>query len=145
VAVESLKHSASLPATLEGLRRRLAPGGRLVIVEDLHLGSERGAAARALMRYWSLASLFREADYVAVLGAEACEIVDFSARVAPASTARAVAKLALLEAWIRVAPRSRREALRAFAGGLHLERLYARGEMAYKAIVCPATSARGVR
>jgi SAM-dependent methyltransferase len=134
VAVESLKHSADLGRSLRSIRQSLKPAGQLVVVEDFYSGEEREAAARELARDWSLERLHGETDYLAILGAAQCSVVDLSDRVPRTPLTAAKAKLALLKLWSLLAPREHTRALRAFCGGLQLEKLYSSGQMTYKAI-----------
>ena len=135
VAVESLKHSADLPRTLETLVSSLAPGGRLVIVEDVLVGEESRPSARHLASDWSLTRLYREAEYVEGLGERGCRVVDLTHAVSVGSRILLASKLAALEVVLALAGRERAAGLRAFRGGLHLERLYAAGAMRYVALL----------
>ena len=135
VAVESLKHSAGLSATLAALVDALAPGGRMVVVEDVLVGDGGCPSARRVVSDWSLTELHREADYVSGLGGSACRVVDLTPAVRLGHPAVLSAKLVALGLALTVARRERAAALRAFRGGVHLEKLYAAGAMRYEAFL----------
>jgi hypothetical protein len=82
-----------------------------------------------------LRKLYTEADFVARLGAAQCRIVDLTARVGRASRAALVVRLAMVGSALMLVRGSRATALRAFRGGLRLQRLYTDGAMTYKAIL----------
>lgn len=133
VAVESLKHSPDLDVTLRAVRGSLAPGGRLVIVEDVFGGAPGSASARGVASDWSLTRLYREADYVEALGDAGCRAVDLTAAVRRSGAFALAGKLGALNMAMLCQGPTRAVALRAFRGGLHLEKLYAVGAMRYLA------------
>lgn len=135
IAVESLKHSADLDRSLGALCGSLRERGELVIVEDLYAGGGSRAVADRLAADWGLSMLYTEADFVARLGAEQCRIVDLTACVPLASQAALLVRLALLAPLLMLVRGRRGTALRAFRGGLNLQRLYADRAMTYKAIL----------
>jgi SAM-dependent methyltransferase len=135
VAVESLKHSSNLTRTLRSIQRCLKPGGQLIVVEDVGKGILDVAVAEQLAADWALTSLYTENDYVAVLGSDRCMVVDLSSFVRIGAARRFSPRRAVLGLLLRFVRANRASALRAYRGGLHLERLYAEGRMAYKAIL----------
>jgi SAM-dependent methyltransferase len=134
VAVESLKHSSDLGATLSGLREALAPGGRLVVVEDVFDGDPSCASARRVVSDWLLTTLYREGDYAAALSPAACRVIDLTVGVLPSSRFALAGKLGALNLALSWQGPSRAAALRAFRGGLHLEKLYAASMVRYVAM-----------
>ena len=134
IAVESLKHSPDLARSLGSITRALADGATLVVVEDLAAVDADDADARGLAQDWGLARLHAEEDYLVPLGRDRCTTVDLTSAVPRASRLELAAKLATLNAAATFGPASRSRLIRAFRGGLRLEKLYARGAMAYKAI-----------
>lgn len=134
VAVESLKHSTDLGGTLCALHEALVPGGRLVVVEDVFDGDPSCASARRVVDDWLLTTLYREADYAAVLSPPTCRLVDLTSGVRPSGRLALAGKLTALSLALPWLGPSRAAALRAFRGGLHLERLYAMGMMRYVAM-----------
>jgi SAM-dependent methyltransferase len=132
VAVESLKHSGDLSRTLQGLREALAPGGRLVVVEDVYDGDPSTLSAQRVISDWLLTTLYRLSDYTVDMSP--CRLVDLSAGVQPSGRLALATKLAALGLALPWAGPTRGAALRAFRGGLHLERLYAAGIMRYVAM-----------
>lgn len=134
VAVESLKHTADLSGTLRGLHGALAPGGRLVVVEDVFDGDPSCASARCVVADWLLTTLYGEADYAAALSPASHRAVDLSAGVHPSGRLALAGKVSALNLALPWQRPSRAAAFRAFRGGLHLERLYAMGMMRYVAM-----------
>jgi SAM-dependent methyltransferase len=134
VAVESLKHSPDLIASLRSLLEALRPGGQLVVVEDLFNAAESASFAQCIVRDWNLARLYEESDYVGPLNAANCRIADLTDEVRVSGRLAIALRLALLAVLIPFAAAGTAAALRAFRGGLYLEKSYARGAMAYKAI-----------
>jgi SAM-dependent methyltransferase len=135
IAVESLKHSSNLGRSLHTLRNSVRKGGQLVIVEDLYMGAETGAFVDQIVADWSLRRLYTEADFLAHLGGAQCRIVDLTGCVPPASRSGVVVRRAALALALPFATRHAATALRAFRGGLNLQRLYADGAMTYKGII----------
>lgn len=135
VAVESLKHSTDLGSSLAALLRSLRRGGTIVVVEDLYTGRPENPVARRVVRDWGLERLYRQEDYTDVLGAGRCCVIDLSAAVERSARARILAKLVSLRVLQEFVGGETAIALRAFRGGLYLERLYADRELDYKAIV----------
>ena len=143
LAVESLKHSNDLRLSLQSLVRSVRPRGSLAVVEDLFTGNDDDALARSLIKDWGLKALYREADYLAHLDASRCQIFDLTGHVRRAGTLGVAIRLRALGVLLKLVGATTAMALRAFRGGLALERMYANGAMAYKVIVCrPAGPAR---
>lgn len=134
VAIESLKHSPDLQRSLRSLVRALAPGGRMVIVEDLYTGGINHPSARQMAKDWLLAKNYREADYLDCLAAGKVRSFDLTKRVKVPGRLSSAAALLAVQAYLKAGSRKHRKALQAFRGGLHLQRLFAGGLMRYKAI-----------
>lgn len=134
VAVESLKHSADLEITLHSILASVAPGGRAVIVEDLLVGDPTLADARHVVGDWLLTRLYAEADYRAGLAGTSARVVDLTSAVPRRGRLVIAAELGAVNAALAWPATTHMAALRAFRGGLHLERLYATGAMRYKAL-----------
>jgi len=132
IAVESLKHSDDPSGTLRGLYEALAPGGRLVVVEDVFDGDPTSPSAQRLVADWLLTSLHQESDYMAVLAPN--RVVDLTGGIRPSGRLALAMKLAALNVALPWVGSTRGAALRALRGGLHLERLYAAGMMRYVAM-----------
>ena len=141
VAVESLKHGDDLGRAMRALHGALAPGGRLVVVEDVFEGDPWCASARRVVSDWLLTALYREADYSAALSPAECRVVDLTAGVRPGGRLALAAKLAALNVALPWQSPSAAAALRAFRGGIHLEKLYASGMMRYVAMFWSKTGA----
>lgn len=139
IAVESLKHSADLAASVRALRAALAAGGRLAVVEDVFDGDQDCARARRVASDWLLPRLYTERDYRALLGA--VRVVDLTPAVRRRSRVALAARAAALGSVLPWLPPARAAAWRAFRGGLHLEKLYAAGLVRYLAFVTSRTAA----
>ena len=90
--------------------------------------------ARGLAEDWELARLYGQNDYLALLKPEHREIVDLHGVCRAHRSFELLAKLAALDAAVALGPAARARVIRAFRGGLRLEKLYARRAMSYKAI-----------
>jgi len=134
IAVESLKHSFDVKRSIQSLVRALKPGGRMVIVEDLFCGPKQHPSARQMVKDWVLTRSYSEADYVDALSSGRTVITDLSSRVKIPNRIAIKAALLAVQALLIIGPHKHSLAFRAFRGGLHLQRLYARGLMHYKAI-----------
>jgi SAM-dependent methyltransferase len=135
MAVESLKHSSNIEISLRSMCTALRKGGVIVIVEDVATGDENCISARCLTRDWRLTKLYGEADYIDVLGSSNCRVIDLTDGVKRPRDSILRLGLALLEPLTRLSRGRCLLALQAVRGGLHMQRLYAKGSMAYKAIV----------
>ena len=132
VAVESLKHSFDLSRSLASLAGALRPDGMLIIVDDFFQGDAASPDGMRLSRDWGLERLYSESDYLEPLDMSWCRVFDLTSAV---RCRRSIA-LRLVSMVLGLArPVIGREAYLAFRGGLSLERLYASGAMAYKAVV----------
>ena len=141
VAIESLAHAPDPPATIGRLAARLRPGGRLLIVDDVpdtalpdvdgdFTGFRRGWQAPGVANAATLTTALENAGLVRVLDEDLTPRVHRRAPFALAARltlARAVGPLA------RLTPAGVLHD--ALIGGLWLERLYARGVVAYRLIV----------
>ncbi|MEQ1726888.1 MAG: methyltransferase domain-containing protein [Vicinamibacterales bacterium] len=139
VAIESLAHSLDPARSVAALAATLAPGGRLIVVDDM---PEPGAALSpdltAFMRGWQCPVLWPAAAYVegfqrAGLAVDAH--IDLTAQCRP----RAHGRLALLMACNRLVRRWPSDAFRqvmdSHYGGLALERLIRDGLVHYRLLV----------
>src|SRR5262249_6415049 len=131
----------NLAASLAALQAAVAPGGRLVIVEDVLDRGSDSASARRVVGDWLLAKLYTEADYVAALGRSDCEVVDLTSAVRSSGRLSVAGRLLALNAIVPWLDESRATAIRAFRGGLHLESLYRTGAMRYKAFIWRGSAA----
>ena len=135
VAVESLKHSTDLPASLRAISGALRPGGTIVIVEDCFSGNADDRDAQALAANWGLTSLYSEADYCSRLTSADSRAEDLTTLIR-SSLLPGRLGAAISMRLRRLARRSAAAgAKKAFAGGQHLENLYAAGKMRYKALL----------
>lgn len=142
LAVESLGHTHDLGAALTQVAASLQGGrrGAFVWLEDLLLErSDADPDVLALARAWAsppLRSLSEVDEAVARAGLVVARSDDLTSQVARRDVAeidrsrRALAALRAITPW----PFARR-ILAAFLGGLHLERLYARGLACYRLVL----------
>ncbi len=63
IAVESLKHTMNLETSLKNLQNSLAPKGKIIIVEDYFTGKNEGSLTRTLAKDWVLKEIFSVEDY----------------------------------------------------------------------------------
>jgi SAM-dependent methyltransferase len=139
LAIEALGHEPDLAAVLRHTFLALRPGGRLLWLEDLLTKDAVGDPdVQALARAWRSPPLRTVAASHAALAAAGFYLVhdiDLTAQVAPAGAA-ALRRRAIGLALLRALPVPRlRGVVDAFAGGIHLERLYSRGLVGYRLAV----------
>ena len=134
VAVESLKHSFDVKKSIQSIVRALKPGGRMVIVEDLFCGPEQHPSAIQMADDWALARNLRESDFVNALGAGRIVITDLTSYAKVSGNIATTASLLAVQALLIIGPRKHAQAVQAFRGGIHLQRLYAEQFMHYKSI-----------
>jgi SAM-dependent methyltransferase len=140
VAVESLAHSVDPMASLAALTAVVAPGGVLVVVDDMPR-PEAGASADLdrFKRGWQCPVLWSADDYrraFARLGLSCANDADLSAGCRP----RRPAAIRRLERFNRLLYASVplpafRAVMDSYYGGLALERLYRAGLMEYRLLV----------
>ena len=139
IAIESLAHSADPERSLGVLAARLAPGGLLIVVDDMpEPGAESSDDLERFKSGWRCPVLWSVARYQAALHALGLvtHIQDLTTECRP----RELAAIQRLERWNRVAHAivpltGWRSTLASYAGGLALERLYRQGLMRYCLVV----------
>ncbi len=139
VAIESLAHSLDPARSVDRLAATLAPGGRLVVVDDM---PEPGAAAspdlEAFRQGWQCPVLWPVPSYLEAVG-RAGLVVDAQLDLTPQCRPRTHARLALLMAVNRLIRHWPAEAFRQLMdshyGGLALERLIRDGRVHYRLLV----------
>lgn len=138
VAIESLAHSANPARSLANLAMALAPGGRIVIVDDVRTPDADPADAARFVEGWQAPGFLTHAQWLAAFAGAGLRLAvddDLTPRV----PIRAAASREVLVALNRIAslvPHSGwRKVLASHSGGLALERLYARGEASYRLFV----------
>ena len=139
VAMESLAHSLDPARSVAALSATLAPGGRLIVVDDM---PEAGATASpdlaAFMRGWQCPVLWSAASYLEAFG-RAGLTVEAQLDLTPQCLPRSHGRLGLLMACNRLVRRWPAEAFRqvmdSHYGGLALERLIRDGLVHYRLLV----------
>ena len=140
LAIESLAHSPHPELSIGAIVARLAPGGRLAIVDDMPEPRARGTRDLAWFQSgWRVPVLAGAGEVKAMLARRGLAIVadrDLTGDLRP----RTLARIAQLEKLNRVLRRfapsaGLREVLDSYRGGLALERLYRAGLMRYRLIV----------
>ncbi len=139
VAIESLAHSLDPARSVSALAATLAPGGRLVVVDDMpEPGAARSADLEAFMRGWQCPVLWPAASYLAEFGRAGLTLedqLDLTLQCRPRSHGR----IALLMACNRLVRHWPAEAFQqlmdSYYGGLALERLIRDGAVRYRLLV----------
>ena len=138
VAIESLAHSPDPARSLANLARSLAPGGRVVVVDDVReIGADIGDAAR-FMAGWQAPGFIDHARWLAAFEAAGLRVAaeeDLTARVPVRPVAARETLLALNRIASLVPHSGLRGVLASHQGGLALERLYSAGGASYRLFV----------
>jgi SAM-dependent methyltransferase len=149
VAIESLAHSVDPAVSLAALRARLAPGGRIAVVDDMPLEATADAASAPsgpagtdlaiFKRGWRLPVLWPRARFVAAFAALGLEVTvdrDLSADIRPRTASRIRQLMLVNRAARALVPSAAVQAmLDSYHGGLALERLYHQRGIEYRLIV----------
>lgn len=139
IAIESLAHSPDPAAAVANLAAALAPGGLLLIVDDMPDAGPDNAMLAEFKRCWRCPVLADDADYRAAIAAAGLAMVreiDWTHRLRPRRLAWLRILIAAFGLACRLAPsRGLRDALEAMLGGFFLEALYRTGGMRYRFIV----------
>jgi tocopherol O-methyltransferase len=139
VAIESLAHAPNLAASIANLAKSLAPGGRLVVVDDVADPAADAGDAALFKAGWQVPSFVPHAAWLAAFadaGLRVARDVDLTARIRQRRAWQRAALTVLNTAASALAPHAGlREVLASHRGGLALERLYARGQSAYRLFV----------
>ena len=141
VAIESLAHAPDPPATLVRLARILRPGGRLLVVDDAPADAlaNDDVDLAGFRRGWHAPRVLTDrALDQAIDGAGLARVheVDLTPHLVGRRPGSLLVRLALARAAWPLASLTPAAVLHdAIAGGLHLERLYARGVARYRLVV----------
>jgi tocopherol O-methyltransferase len=140
LAIESLAHSPHPETSVAAIVARLAPAGRLAIVDDMPEPRARGTRDLELFQAgWRVPVMPSAGELKAALARRGLAIVaerDLTGELRPRTIAQ-IARLEMLNrALRRLLPSAGvREVLDSYRGGLALERLYRAGLMHYRLIV----------
>ncbi len=139
VAIESLAHSLDPARSVAALAATLAPGGRLIVVDDMpEADAARSPDLAAFMRGWQCPVLWPATSYLAAF-ARAGLSVEAQLDLTPQCRPRARVRIAVLMAWNRLVRRWPSEGFRqvmdSHYGGLALERLLRDGLVHYRLLV----------
>jgi SAM-dependent methyltransferase len=140
IAIESLAHSPHPATSIGAIVARLAPGGRVAIVDDMPELQARGTRDLELFQSgWRVPGLAGAAEIKAMLALRGLGIVvdrDLTEELRPRTLPRITALETLNRALHRLAPSAGlRELLDSYRGGLALERLYRTGLMRYRLMI----------
>jgi SAM-dependent methyltransferase len=139
VAIESLAHSNDPRQSIAALGSVLAPGGTLIIVDDMPEPGADGADLTLFKRGWNCPVLADSVTYVEALAAGGLTVVserDLTADCRP-RTFKMIALLMRLNVIARrlLPSAALRQVLDAHRGGLALERLLRTGGVRYRLLV----------
>ncbi len=140
LSIESLFHAGDLARTARNLADSLAPGGELLLVEDMARGSEvaQAPAGAELLSRWSTAHLYTRDDYrdaLAGAGLVVSAETDLTPQVPThdaSSLERRRRRLTRLRTFLPLPVA--RGVVDAFLGGLALDELYRTERMRYVAL-----------
>jgi tocopherol O-methyltransferase len=139
LAIESLAHSTAPDVSLAALARVLAPGGMLIVVDDMPEVEAGDADLETFRRGWQCPVLWNLPTYEQAIEALGLRLVA-SRDLTPECRTRSLERLAVLERVTRAAARvvpsgAWRVLMASHLGGLALERLYRRGAVRYRLLV----------
>ena len=138
VSIETLFHAPDVRSTIQRLAAALAPGGALVVVEDMATSDDVAASTsgRELLDRWSTPRLPTHADYLEGLSAGGLkleydiDLSDLLVLLTAADRQRRYRRLRRLRGVLPVG----RSVVDAFLGGLAMEELQSRGELTYRVL-----------
>lgn len=133
IAIESLKHSFDLKKSLESLKSKLKPGGRIIIIEDFHAEDEKISLTKQFVRDWALADAYRLSDYRMVL--KNAEITDLTARMPKKKRFNLLLQHLMLNGLHFLKRNQEYNVYQIFRGGVILDRLYLLKKMKYGCLV----------
>jgi cyclopropane fatty-acyl-phospholipid synthase-like methyltransferase len=138
VAIESLAHSPDPARSLANLAPSLAPGGRIVIVDDVREPGADVDDATRFMAGWQAPGFMDRSQWLAAFAAAGLRVAveeDLTPRVPvrPAAAREALVALNRIASFLPHA--GWRGVLSSHRGGLALERLYAAGGASYRLFV----------
>ena len=139
VAIESLAHSADPATSVAALAAVLAPGGRLVVIDDMP--EPAAAASEDLITFkagWQCPVLWSASAYQAAFaraGLSDVTQLDLTAGCRPRSQARA-GQLMMINRFVhRLVPAGLQQVMDSHMGGLALERLTRAGLVRYRLLI----------
>ena len=149
VAIESLLHSADLGHSIASLAAAVAPGGLLLVLDDMATGdldAARPAEAALLRAHWGCSPYPRYDDYRAAIARSRLTVIH-EENLSPLMSPRAPDVLDRLERTYSRAHRAIpltpvRTVVSAFLGGIGLERLHGSGDVEYRMIVARNDASR---
>ncbi len=139
IAIESLVHSPDPTHTIANLAQGLAPGGVLLIVDDMPEDTADAGMIAGFKRGWRCPALVGAEDYRTALKAAGLTIlrdVDWTMRLRPRALPWLKVLVAVFAAARRISPtQAMRDVLDSQVGGFQLEALYRTGGMRYRLLV----------
>ncbi|MFN7978333.1 MAG: methyltransferase domain-containing protein [Vicinamibacterales bacterium] len=141
VAIESLAHAPDPAATIARLAGTIRPGGRMIVVDDAPSDGLTGndVDLAGFRRGWHAPRILGDAALdraIDAAGLTRVHDVDLTPRLVERPAISLATRLALARvAWPLAALTPAAVLHDAIAGGLHLERLYARGVARYRLVV----------
>lgn len=139
VAIESLAHSVDPARSVSALARVLAPGGVLVVVDDMPDAAAAGAAELdTFKRGWACPVLWSADAFTEAFtreGLTLTEDLDLTPECRPRSEWRVALLVGLNRACRWLAPAALKQVLDSHRGGLALERLLRRRQVRYRLLV----------
>jgi SAM-dependent methyltransferase len=135
IAIESLAHSTAPPTSLARLARVLAPGGAIVVIDDMpEPGATHGADLERLRADWHYPVLYDRDAYRRCFGELSLAVTredDLTAAIPQRPWTSWFLRAMTAELAARVGSRTWRTIMRSHRAGFALERLYQAGAMRY--------------
>ena len=142
IAIESMKHSPNLKASIRNLVKHLKPNGELIIVDDFFIDGHSNLNQNLIADfkdYWAVTKLYASTDFTNLSDQENLTLVssiNFTPNIKSHSTAFINLKLFGLKLIkIFTFQKYKKRILNVFIGGFIQDKLYRKGVLEYRGLV----------
>lgn len=142
IAIESLKHSRDLQATVQNLSRTLKPGGKIGLADDFAKDTyaEMPEALRQTFeKYWSLCTVYTNQDFLTAFHASGLQLIkknDLTSSMQPKKRNKLESKYKRFGLIRKLLPSNAiRNTMGIFQAGIALEYFYSRDAFSYELLI----------
>jgi SAM-dependent methyltransferase len=142
IAIESMKHSLALKASINNLVKHLKPNGKLIIVDDLFIDDHSNISSSLIADfkdYWAVEQLYSSSDFSDLsdqVNLKLVSSVNFTDNIPSHSVAFINLKLFGLRLTnIFTFSKYKKRILKVFIGGFIQDKLYRKGVLEYRGLV----------